>query len=50
MNLAVLIAARFFPGLSEEICKSPELTVEVLALINLLLRFKSREAIDARHN
>ena len=45
MNLVLLGIARFYPPIRSHLCDNPELTIEIIALINLLLRLKTREGI-----
>lgn len=50
VNLALAVAVKFFPWLRENLCGNPELTIQLVALMNILLRKKTKEGISSSYN
>ena len=46
VNILFALLARFWPGAREFVCQDPQLTLELVAATNALLRLKTRQELD----
>lgn len=45
VNLGFLVLAKFYPKLSQSVCANPEITIQLVVMVNTLLRLKTKSAI-----
>lgn len=48
INLGLIVAAKVWPKLGEAVCSNPQLSMEVVAMLNLFLRFKTKERLSVK--